>query len=159
MLTEHCFNTGIVTLNYAEGASSGPPLVLLHGGSARWQSVLPLLPELSQHWHIYAPDLRGHGKSGSVPGGYRLLDYTADIEAFLKQVVKEPAVLFGHSLGGHIALLARAGRSSSFSRGDRPRAQRDSDQCGGTTRSCACSQPLWRRAPLVSGDGRKPSAQ
>src|SRR6266568_5836906 len=34
-----------------------------------------------------------------------------------------------------------------------PRAQRDSDQCGGTTRSCACSQPLWRRAPLVSGDG------
>jgi len=108
MLTEHCFNTGIVTLNYAEGASSGPPLVLLHGGSARWQSVLPLLPELSQHWHIYAPDLRGHGKSGSVPGGYRLLDYTADIEAFLKQVVKEPAVLFGHSLGGHIAIMVAA---------------------------------------------------
>src|SRR6266567_3422376 len=95
-------------LNYAEGASSGPPLVLLHGGSARWQSVLPLLPELSQHWHIYAPDLRGHGKSGSVPGGYRLLDYTADIEAFLKQVVKEPAVLFGHSLGGHIAIMVAA---------------------------------------------------
>src|SRR6266581_3774736 len=64
MLTEHCFNTGIVTLNYAEGASSGPPLVLLHGGSARWQSVLPLLPELSQHWHIYAQTCEGMENPG-----------------------------------------------------------------------------------------------
>lgn len=111
MLTEHCFNTGVVTLNYAEGEASGPsdhPLVLLHGGSARWQSALPLIPMLSQHWHVYAPDLRGHGQSGRAPGGYRLRDYAADIAAFLEQVVQQPAVLFGHSLGGHIAILVAA---------------------------------------------------
>ena len=108
MLTEHCFHTGVVTLNYAEGAASGHPLVLLHGGSARWQSALPLIPELSQHWHVYAPDLRGHGQSGRVPGCYRLRDYVADIAAFLEQVVQQPAVLFGHSLGGHIAILVAA---------------------------------------------------
>jgi pimeloyl-ACP methyl ester carboxylesterase len=68
MLTEHCFHTGVVTLNYAEGEASGPPLVLLHGGSARWQSVLPLIPEFSHQWQVYAPDLRGHGQSGHVPG-------------------------------------------------------------------------------------------
>jgi hypothetical protein len=34
MLTEHRFHSGIVTLNYAEGETSGPPLVLLHGGSS-----------------------------------------------------------------------------------------------------------------------------
>jgi pimeloyl-ACP methyl ester carboxylesterase len=108
MLTEHCFHTGVVTLNYAEGEASGPPLVLLHGGSAGWQSALPLIPELSQHWQVYAPDLRGHGQSGRVPGCYRLRDYAADIAAFLQQVVKSPAVLFGHSLGGHIAILVAA---------------------------------------------------
>lgn len=109
MLTEHCFTTSVVTLNYAEGEASGSPLVLLHGGSARWQSALPLLPELSQQWQVYAPDLRGHGRSGRVPGFYRLTDYTADIVAFLQQVVKYPAVLFGHSLGGEIAILIAAG--------------------------------------------------
>lgn len=108
MLTEHCFNTGAVMLNYVEGAASGHPLVLLHGGSARWQSALPLIPELSQHWHVYAPDLRGHGQSGFVPGAYRLQEFAADIVAFLGQVVKEPAVLFGHSLGGHIAIMVAA---------------------------------------------------
>jgi len=108
MLTEYRFHTGVVTLNYAEGEASGPPLVLLHGGSARWQSMLPLIPEVSQHWHVYAPDLRGHGHSGRVAGLYRLRDYAADMASFLEQVVKEPAVLFGHSLGGHIAILVAA---------------------------------------------------
>lgn len=108
MLTEHCFTTPVVTLNYAVGEASGSPLVLLHGGSARWQCALPILPELSQQWQVYAPDLRGHGRSGRVPGSYRLTDYTADIVTFLQQVVKHPAVLFGHSLGGEIALLVAA---------------------------------------------------
>lgn len=108
MLTEHCFTTPVVTLNYAVGEASGSPLVLLHGGSARWQCALPIVPELSQQWQVYAPDLRGHGRSGRVPGSYRLTDYTADIVTFLQQVVKHPTVLFGHSLGGQIALLVAA---------------------------------------------------
>ncbi len=98
MLTEHRFHTGIVTLNYAEGETLGHPIVLLHGGSARWQSVLPLIPALSQHWHVYAPDLRGHGQSGWVPGRYRLSNYAADIASFLQQVVKEPTALLLSSI-------------------------------------------------------------
>ena len=43
---EHSFNTGSVILNYAEGPASGPPLVLLHGGSARWQAFKRYLKEL-----------------------------------------------------------------------------------------------------------------
>ena len=108
MLSEHHFHTDIVTLNYAKTGVSGFPLVLLHGGSARWQSALPLIPELSLQWHVYALDLRGHGTSGRVPDSYRLRDYVADITSFLQQVVKEPAVLFGHSLGGHIAIMIAA---------------------------------------------------
>jgi hypothetical protein len=36
MLTEHAFHAGVNTLNYAEGQAAERPLVLLHGGSARW---------------------------------------------------------------------------------------------------------------------------
>jgi pimeloyl-ACP methyl ester carboxylesterase len=57
---------------------------------------------------VYAPDLRGHGKSGWVAGAYRLQDYTADLVAFAQQRLKEPAHLVGHSLGGMIALMVAA---------------------------------------------------
>jgi pimeloyl-ACP methyl ester carboxylesterase len=107
-MEEHVFDTGTVRLNYAEGPASGPPMVLLHGGSARWQAALPLIPDLEADWHVYAPDLRGHGGSGWTPGQYKIEDYAADVAAFLAGVVRAPAVLFGHSLGGQVAIMVAA---------------------------------------------------
>jgi pimeloyl-ACP methyl ester carboxylesterase len=104
MMTEAEFDTGEVTLNYAEGPNAGPPLVLLHGGSARWQYFDSIIPELAARWHLFAPDLRGHGKSGRAAGRYAIRDYAEDISAFLLKV-SGPASLFGHSLGGMVALM------------------------------------------------------
>jgi pimeloyl-ACP methyl ester carboxylesterase len=103
-MREASFNTGKVVLNYAEGPENGPPLVLLHGGSAWWQYFEPILPDLTAHWHVFAPDLRGHGKSGRVSWRYAVRDYAEDIAAFLQEV-SGPAFLFGHSLGGIVALM------------------------------------------------------
>ncbi len=108
MLTEQPFDTGTVTLNVAAGPANGAPLVLLHGGSGRWQGWEPIVPDLIARWQIFAPDLRGQGKSGHVPGRYALRDYADDITALLRERVREPAVLFGHSLGGIIALMVAA---------------------------------------------------
>ncbi|MEZ4861078.1 MAG: alpha/beta hydrolase [Caldilineaceae bacterium] len=105
MIQEQAFHTGTVTLNYVEWPSAGPSLVLLHGGSARWQSFQSIMPELAKYWHLYAPDLRGHGQSGWTPGCYRLQDYATDLIVFIEQSVGEPVNLFGHSLGGIVALL------------------------------------------------------
>ncbi len=107
MLTERAFDAGAVTLNYAEGPSSGPPLVLLHGTSARWQNFLPVIPALGWRWHLYAPDFRGHGRSGRG-GAYRLADYAQDTARFLREVVREPAVLLGWSLGATVAVQIAA---------------------------------------------------
>lgn len=101
---EHRFDTGTIEINYAEGPDNGPPLVLLHGLAARWQLFMPLIPALSQEWHIYAPDFRGHGTSGRQEGHYVLEDYVGDTLAFLSGVVQQPAVLYGHSLGGWVAM-------------------------------------------------------
>jgi pimeloyl-ACP methyl ester carboxylesterase len=97
-----------VELNYAEGPAGGEPFVLLHGGSARWQYGGTLLEELADRWHVFAPDLRGHGRSGHVASGYRVRDYVDDIAEFLTSVVGEPAVLFGHSRGGQVAVMVAA---------------------------------------------------
>ena len=108
MLIERSFDAGAVTLNVAEGPDAGPPLVLLHGGSGRWQGCEPLVSELASGWHVLAPDLRGHGKSGRVPWRYRVQDYADDIAALLRGRAGEPALLFGHSLGGIVALVVAA---------------------------------------------------
>jgi pimeloyl-ACP methyl ester carboxylesterase len=108
MFKEQTFNAGAVAINYAEGPPSGPPLVLLHGGGDRWQHFLPIIPSLAMRWHVFALDLRGHGKSGRLPGQYRPEHYVADIMAFLEHQLTERVILFGHSLGGWIALMVAA---------------------------------------------------
>ena len=107
-IQEQSFDTGVVTLNYVEGSATGPSLVLLHGGNARWQFFWEIIPDLSEKWHLYIPDLRGQGKSGRVPGRYRLQDYTDDTIRFLQKCVGEPAHLFGVSLGGIVTLMVAA---------------------------------------------------
>jgi pimeloyl-ACP methyl ester carboxylesterase len=107
-LAERTFDTGEVQLgvrlNYAEGPAHGPPLVLLHGLGRRWQVFLPLIPALSLRWHIFAPDLRGHGKSSRVARGYYGPHYSEDIACLLRGRVSAPAVVFGHSLGGMLGM-------------------------------------------------------
>jgi len=114
MLKEQVFTADLTTINFVEGPPSGPPLVLLHGGGDRWQYLLPIIPSLVVRWHVYALDLRGHGKSGRVPGQYRPEHYVPDIVAFLERRVTERAVLFGHSLGGWIALMVAAERTEKL---------------------------------------------
>ncbi len=107
-MQEKSFNTGEVILNYAEGPKSGPPMVVLHGGTVAWEHMMPLLPALSEHWHVYAIDLRGHGKSGrTADDQYLVVDYARDIVAFLHQQIGHPVILMGHSLGS-LAALATA---------------------------------------------------
>lgn len=103
MLTETRFDTGTLTINYAEGPANGSPLVLLHGGTARWQELNPLITELEHHWHVYACDKRGHGKSDRA-ASYRVVDFFPDTVAFIKYHIGAPTVLLGHSGGAIVAL-------------------------------------------------------
>lgn len=108
MLTEHTLSHGEVSLHYARGPNSGPPLLLLHGVTRAWPDYLPLIPTLAWRWHVHAVDFRGHGKSARRPGNYRLVDYVEDALTFLRHGLDEPAVIYGHSLGAMVALAAAA---------------------------------------------------
>jgi len=108
MLIEKQFILGDICINYAEGPDSGPPLLLLHGSTWRWQSFLPIIPVLSLRWKIFAPDFRGHGNSKHIPTSYNLENYLADTIAFIDNVIKKPVYIFGHSMGGAISFLIAA---------------------------------------------------
>ncbi len=107
MFNEINFDTGELILNVAKGSAVGSPIVFLHGLSGRWQEYQLLLMPLAQEGHVYAPDLRGHGKSGRG-ARYLLADYGRDNLFLLRQEVREPAVLIGHSWGGLTALVVAA---------------------------------------------------
>ncbi|MGZ8600260.1 MAG: alpha/beta fold hydrolase [Actinomycetota bacterium] len=110
MLRERHVQLDGVRLNFAEGPDSGPPLVLLHGGSNRWQRWESILSPLIERWHVFAPDLRGHGGSSWTHGDYTIRSFTDDVVAFLDRAVLEPPALFGHSLGAEVAVWAAARR-------------------------------------------------
>ena len=151
MLEERAFDTGVVTLNYGEGPASGPPMVLLHGGSARWQGWEPVILALVDRWHLYAPDSRGHGKSGWGPSHYRLTDYAADTIALLGRCVGEPALLWGHAMGAMVALMVAAERP------DLVRAVINSDaplQLDTLREALRRTRPMVRGWRALAGPGR-----
>lgn len=96
-----------LTLNYAELPGDGPTIVMLHGLGARWQVFVPLFAGLRGYGRLLALDFRGHGQSARAPGRYRLADYCADAHALLRQA-GPPAIVYGHSLGGWVALALAA---------------------------------------------------
>jgi pimeloyl-ACP methyl ester carboxylesterase len=105
---ERLFDTGAVRINYVEGPDNGPPLVLVPAQTGTWESYVRVLPQLSKDYRVYAIDVRGHGKSSWTPGEYSWRHIGADLAAFLRDVVREPAVVGGNSSGGLIALWCAA---------------------------------------------------
>jgi len=83
------------------------PMLLLHGATNRWQSFMPIIPDLSKNYHIYALDFRGHGTSQRAKN-YTLDDYLSDAYSFIKERIKKPVIIIGHSLGGMIGILLAA---------------------------------------------------
>jgi pimeloyl-ACP methyl ester carboxylesterase len=107
-MKEHKYQHNNITLNYAEGPNNGPPILLVHGNMGRWQSFTSIIPDLILNMHVFALDLRGHGKSSHAPGTYTLQNHLADVSSFIKNKIGSPVVIFGMSLGGMISLMAAA---------------------------------------------------
>lgn len=104
MLIEKSFDTGEVMLNYAEGPDNGPPLLFIHGALGRWEDFTGYIPQFTDHFHVYAIDTRGRGKSGRTPGKYKIKNMVEDVTTFINKQIRKPTVLIGHSEGGWISL-------------------------------------------------------
>jgi 3-oxoadipate enol-lactonase len=100
-----------VTMSWREAGEGPATLVLIHGfpfNSAAWR---PQLESPVGGWRVIAPDLRGFGGSGPLPGNRLPMDVmAADVIQLLQHLGVASVVLGGHSMGGYVAfaLLRRA---------------------------------------------------
>jgi pimeloyl-ACP methyl ester carboxylesterase len=106
------------TANYVRHGS-GTPVILIHGLAASLHDWDDLIPELTNNGYAaYAPDLLGHGDSPKLDSRAYEADWI--FEHFFNWMrslrLTEPAILIGHSLGGHVA-LEYARRVSARTRG------------------------------------------
>jgi len=83
-----------------------PPIVLIHGSEidshTDWDFVIPALAE---HYRVFAPDCRGHGKSNNPRMSYSFKELADDTAAFVRALGYETAHIIGHSNGGNVALV------------------------------------------------------
>jgi lipase len=96
-----------VTLSVEDWGEPGSPrIVCLHGVTSHGHHFARLAAEALGGFHVLAPDLLGHGSSPYEPPW----GIEAHLDAIVRAVGVEPAVLIGHSFGGRLAfeLAARA---------------------------------------------------
>lgn len=80
------------------------PLVLLHGITNNAESWLPVLDHIDSRCRVFALDFRGHGASDKPESFYDTDAYADDVRHFIDEIVGEPALVAGHSLGGVVAV-------------------------------------------------------
>ena len=94
-------------LHYADwGNDAAPPLILIHGGRDHCRSWDQVARSLQPHFHVMAPDLRGHGDSDWAKGSsYSLSDYVYDLTRLARSAAVHKTTIVGHSMGGMIGLM------------------------------------------------------
>lgn len=87
-------------IHYQE-AGKGQPLVLVHGGgpgASGWSNFHPNIPYLAEHFHVFAIDLPGWGKSQSVH--YDKRDNSGVLAEFIETLGLGKVAIIGNSMGG-----------------------------------------------------------
>ena len=94
-------------LHYTDwGNDAAPPLILIHGGRDHCRSWDSVARVLQPHFHVMAPDLRGHGDSDWAKGSsYSLSDYVYDLTRLVHSATLSQMAIVGHSMGGMIGLM------------------------------------------------------
>eukprot|EP01018_Ginkgo_biloba_P008377 Gb_04951 [translate_table: standard] len=86
----------------------GRPIVLIHGFGASAFHWRYNIPQLAKVFKVYAIDLLGFGWSDKAVIDYNAFVWRDQVADFLKEIVRDPAILVGNSLGGFTALITAA---------------------------------------------------
>src|SRR5437899_4734599 len=83
----------------------GPLVILIHGFPDFWYSWRDQMPALAKHFQVVAIDQRGYNKSDQPKAveSYTVDKLVQDVEAVLKHVKQDKAVIVGHDWGGLVA--------------------------------------------------------
>jgi pimeloyl-ACP methyl ester carboxylesterase len=99
------------------GHPDAPALILLHGLLDNGRSWDWAAQNLQDDFHVFAPDMRGHGDSDHAPAGiYSTAAYLFDLYQFMRRFHHRKVVIVGHGLGGALALAYAGIYPSTVSR-------------------------------------------
>src|SRR5687768_16228450 len=86
------------------GENANPKLIFLHGlmgYGANWKSIAR---HFESRYQILLFDQRGHGRSFQPEKGYKVRDYSQDLQLITQELGWSSFVLVGHSMGGRVAV-------------------------------------------------------
>ena len=89
---------------YYEKTGNGSPLIMVHCNSMSHKIFNAAVKVLGQHFTVYCPDSRDHGKSEKVKT-LHYEDMAEDMAQFITELGLEKPVFYGFSDGGIIGLL------------------------------------------------------
>lgn len=96
-----------------DGLAQHPPLLLIHGFGASTDHWRKNIADLSQDHEVWAIDLLGFGRSAKPDRAYGGDVWRDQLHDFIQEVIGQPVVLAGNSLGGYAALCVAAQRPQS----------------------------------------------
>lgn len=107
-LTTRTIHAKDVDIVVTESDGRGMPVLMIHGsGSSRQIFQNQFDSALSERYRLIALDLPGHGESSdaAIPAvNYTLPGLARTVDEVLEAMAIDRAVIFGWSLGGHVAL-------------------------------------------------------
>ena len=89
---------------YYEHSGEGEPLLLVHGGTATSQSWASHLPAFTEHFEVFTPDSRGHGRTDNPRGELAYHVMADDLASLIDALGLQRPLVLGYSDGGQIAL-------------------------------------------------------
>jgi pimeloyl-ACP methyl ester carboxylesterase len=96
-----------------EQQTGKPPILLVHGFGASTAHWRKNIAGLQKNWQVWAIDLLGFGRSAKPSLQYSGNLWRDQLHDFITEVIKQPAVLAGNSLGGYACLCVAAQRPES----------------------------------------------
>ncbi|BAU63217.1 alpha/beta hydrolase fold protein [Stanieria sp. NIES-3757] len=96
-----------------EQQTGKPPILLVHGFGASTDHWRKNIAGLQKNWQVWAIDLLGFGRSAKPNLQYSGNLWRDQLHDFITEVIKQPAVLAGNSLGGYACLCVAAQRPES----------------------------------------------
>ena len=83
----------------------GEPLILLHGNGENCDYFAGQMDAFARHFHVYALDTRGHGKTPRGDAPFTIRQFAEDLLGFLDTHGIAKAHILGFSDGGNTALI------------------------------------------------------
>ncbi|MGW3287025.1 alpha/beta fold hydrolase [Streptomyces sp. NPDC001002] len=97
-------------LHYISAGTVGSPVMLVHGFPETWWVFHKLIPLLSKHHRVFAPDLRGFGDSATATATHDSVTAAQDLSELIARLDAGPVHLTGQDISGPTTFRVTATR-------------------------------------------------